>query len=117
MARSTEQVFQDHVKAHLKAHADGDFAAMMVNYADDAVLMTIDSVKVGKAAIQEYIAEVTLAMPDAKMLPLEHNVHGDFVLFTWDGVTDAMTVHGVDTFVIHDDKIQLETVWFTIIPK
>lgn len=36
-ARSTEQVFQDHMRALL----NGDFPALMADYADDAILMTI----------------------------------------------------------------------------
>ncbi len=114
MARSTEQVFQDHVRAHL----EGDLSAMLANYADDAVLMAMDGARVGKAAIQEYLVVTLSALHDAQLTPTGHKVQGDFVLFTWSGVSEAATIpYGVDTFVIHDDKIQLETVWFTIVPK
>ncbi|MBN2002975.1 MAG: nuclear transport factor 2 family protein [Anaerolineae bacterium] len=114
MVRSTEQVFQDQVNAHLR----GDFDAMVANYADDAVLLAMDGARVGKAAIEKYLIETLSALHDAKLTPTGHIVQGDYVLFTWTGESDTMTIpYGVDTFVIHDGKIQLETVWLTMIPK
>lgn len=114
MTRSTEQVFQDHVKAHL----EGNLSAMVENYADDAVLMAMDGARVGKAAIEEYLVKTLSALHDAELSPTGHIVHGDFVLFTWAGESKTATIpYGVDTFVIRDDKIRLETVWFTIISK
>ena len=50
MARSTEQVLND----HLRAISTGDFPALMADYADDAVLMTMDGANVGKEAIGAY---------------------------------------------------------------
>ena len=114
MARSTEQVFQDHMKALLS----GNFPALMADYADDAVLMTMDGANVGKAAIQAFFVNALSAMPNAKLSLTGHIVHGDFVLVNWTGVSDVATVpYGVDTFVIHDDKIRLQTVWMNIVPK
>jgi ketosteroid isomerase-like protein len=52
MARSTEQVYQDHMSALL----GGDIHALMADYADDAVLMTMQGASVGKTAIQGYFA-------------------------------------------------------------
>jgi ketosteroid isomerase-like protein len=114
MARSTEQVFQDHMKALL----GGELAAMMADYADDAVLMTMEGANVGKAAIQGYFVKSLSAMPNFRLSLTGHRVHGDFVLVTWTGVSDVATIpHGVDTFVIHDDKIRLQTVWIAVVPK
>jgi ketosteroid isomerase-like protein len=48
MARSTEQVYQDHMSALL----GGDIHALMADYADDAVLMTMQGASVGKTAVQ-----------------------------------------------------------------
>jgi ketosteroid isomerase-like protein len=114
MARSTEQIYQH----HMNALANGDFPAFIADYADDAVLMTMEGAHVGKNAIQTYFVNALSAMPNSKISPTGHMVQGDFVLLTWTGVSDVATVpHGVDTFVIHDDQIRLQTVWFTIAPK
>jgi hypothetical protein len=57
-------------------------------------------------------------MPNAKLSDTGHLVHGDLVLVTWTGVSDVATIpQGVDTFVIRDDRIQLQTIWFTVVPK
>jgi hypothetical protein len=114
MVRSTELIFQDHMRALL----NGDFPALMADYADDAILMTMDGPNVGKAAIQQYFINSLSAMPNTKLSPGGHVVHGDYVLLNWTGVSDVATVpHGVDTFVIQDDKIRLQTVCFMVIPK
>ena len=114
MARSTEEIFQH----HKNALANGDFPAFIADYADDAVLMTMEGAYVGKDAIQSYFVNALSAMPNSRISPTGHMVHGDLVLLTWTGVSDVATVpHGVDTFVIHDDQIRLQTVWFTIVPK
>lgn len=114
MARSTEQVFRHHTTAL----SSGDLPAWMADYADDAVLMTMDDPKVGKAAIQGYFVSALSAMPNAKLSLTGHVVHGDHVLATWTGVSDVAKVpHGVGTFLVRDDKIQLQTVWFTVAVK
>jgi ketosteroid isomerase-like protein len=114
MARSTEQVFQDHMSALL----NGDFPALMADYADDAVLMTMDGANVDKAGVQGYFVNALSALPNFRLTLTGHIVHGDFVLVTWTATSDVATIpHGVDTFVIRDDKIRLQTVWLTAVPK
>ncbi len=114
MARSTEQVFQDHSTALLKA----DFPALMADYADDAVFMTMQGACVGKAAIQGWFVSTLTANPHMKLTLTGHEVHDDYVLVTWTAVSDVASIpQGVDTFVIRDDRIRLQTVWFAAIPK
>ena len=114
MARSTEEVFQHHDQAL----SNGDFPALMSDYADDAVLMTMEGAVVGKAAIQEWFIQALSSMPNTTVTATGHRVHGDYILLTWTATSDVATVpNGVDTFVISDDKIRLQTVWFTTVPK
>ncbi len=114
MARSTEQVFQDHSTALSKA----DFPALMADYADDAVFMTVDGARVGKAAIQGWFVSAMSANPNLKLTHTGHRVHDDYVLSTWTAESDVASIpYGIDTFVIRDDRIRLQTVWFAAIPK
>ena len=114
MTRSTEQVYQD----HLRALHDGDLLALMADYADDAILMTMVGASPGKAAIQAWFVEMLTSMPNVNIVPGEYTVHGEIVMATWSAVSDVATVpQGVDTFVIHDDRIWLQTIWYTIVPK
>lgn len=115
MARTTEQVFDD----HMRALASGDAEALLSDYADDAVLLTLAQVCVGKAAIGGFFASTMEAFPNMVLTEQGRNVHGDTVLVTWSGDSDVATVEaGVDTFVIRDDKILAQTVWMTTpVPK
>jgi len=39
-------------------------------------------------------------------------------IFIWPAESDVATIsQGVDTFVIRDDRIRLQTMWFTATPK
>jgi len=90
----------------------------MADYADDAVLMTMDGVFVGTAAIQDFFVNALSAMPNLKLSATGVKVHGDWVLCTWTGESDVASIpNGVDTFVIRDDRIRLQTACFTIVPK
>ena len=114
MARSTQQVFND----HMDALARGDMPALMADYADDAVMLTIDQAYVGKAAIQGFFAATFAAMPHAKLTGTGLQVQGDYLLVSWTGDSDTVTVpNGNDTFYIHGDKIHMQSVWFTLLPK
>ena len=74
MARSTEQIYQH----HMDALTNGDFPAFIADYADDAVLMTMEGAHVGKDAIQTYFVNALSAMPNSKISPTGHKVHGRF---------------------------------------
>ncbi len=114
MTRTTDQVLLHHRDALL----NGDFPALMADYADDAVLLTMDGAFTGKAAIQGFFANSMSSMPNLKLSFTGHAVHGDLVLVTWAGDSDVATIpQGADTFIIQDDKIRRQTVWFTVAPK
>jgi hypothetical protein len=114
MTRTTDQVLLHHRDALL----NGDFPALMADYADDAVLLTMDSAFAGKAAIQGFFVNSMSSLPNLKLSFTGHVVHGDLVLVTWTGDSDVATIpHGADTFIIQDDKIRRQTVWFTVAPK
>ena len=114
MARSTEQVYQHHHEALSK----GDIPAVMADYGADAVLMTPEGAKVGSAAIQTAFVKMLSGFPNAKLSVTGHLGHGDYLMVMWKGDSDVATIPcGVDTIVIHDDKIRLQTVWFVTVSK
>jgi len=118
MARSTEQVFQHYGEALAEGLSKGDFSAVMADFADDAVRLTMEGAYVGKAAIQDAAVKFASAMPHAKLSVTGRFVHGDYLMVTWKGDSDVATIpYGVDTMVIHDDKIRLQTSWWATVPK
>jgi ketosteroid isomerase-like protein len=113
MARSTKQVFDDHIAAL----ESGDIAKLMADYADDAILILPDGAVVGKAAIQAAFENMIQGSPNIKFIG-QDIVEGDTLLMIWSAECDTATMpQGVDTFVIRDDKIQRQTAWFVVHPK
>jgi ketosteroid isomerase-like protein len=114
MARSTQQVFEDHGMAI----ASGDMDKLMADYAEDAILLTLDGCCVGKEAIQAFFEETFAGMPNAQITPKALAVEGDTLIVHWSADSDTVSIpDGVDTLVIRDDKIQRQTAWFQAVPK
>ena len=79
MARSTEQVFEDHKNAIL----NGDFPKLIADYADDAVLMTLDGAFVGKEGVQRFFQNLFASQPNPRVSFDEYIVEGDMLLLKW----------------------------------
>ncbi len=114
MARTTQQVFDDHEAAF----QSGDMAQLMADYADDAVMLLLDNVAVGKEAIQALFESLFKGFPGLKVSFEKTAVEDDIFLLQWSGDSDVATLpHGVATFIIQNDKIQRQTEWFVVVPK
>jgi hypothetical protein len=114
MTRSTEQVFEDHKNAILS----GDFPKLIADYANDAVLMTMDGAFVGQEAIQGFFQNIFAANPNVRIDFRQVVVKDDMLLLEWAAESDtAVIAPGVDTFIIRDDKIRRQTMWFIATPK
>jgi ketosteroid isomerase-like protein len=115
MARTTEEVYLE----HLSALGSGDFARLLADYADDAVLMTLDRSFTGKEGVAAFYQGVMEAFPGLVITAGPYVVSGDHHLAAWSADSDVATVDaGIDTFMVHDGTIRLQTVWFpTPVPK
>ena len=114
MGRSTTEVFEHHKNAILKA----DFPEILADYANDAVLLTMDGAFVGVEAIQGFFVNLFSSQPNVRVNFKKHVVEGEVLLLEWSAESDiAVIPKGVDTFIIRDDKIQHQTMWFTMVPK
>lgn len=114
MARTTQQVFDDHEAAF----QSGDMAQLMADYADDAVMLLLDNVAVGKEAIQALFESLFKGFPGLRVSFEKTAVEDDIFLLQWSGDSDVATLpHGVATFIIQNDKIQRQTEWFVVVPK
>jgi ketosteroid isomerase-like protein len=114
MACSTQKVFEDHVAALLS----GDVTKLMADYADDAIVLTLDGSFVGKQAVQAFFEAQLKSMPNFQASLGAMAVEGDTLLVQWSGESDIASIsEAVDSFVIRDDKIQRQTGWFKVVPK
>jgi ketosteroid isomerase-like protein len=91
---------------HLKALEAADLAAIMDDYADDAVLLMGPQPAVGKAAIEQLFGAITASGP-ATMTEDARAIEGEIAYITWH--TDQIAF-GTDTFVVRDGKIVAQTV-------
>ena len=114
MARSVQQVFEH----HMVALGNGDMDELMADYADDAILLTLEGSFVGKGAIQAFFEGMLPGFANFVDTGSAVAVEGDMLVTAWSGESDAMSVqHGVDSFIIKDGRIQRQTFAGLIVAK
>jgi ketosteroid isomerase-like protein len=114
MTRSTREVFD----SHKEALETGNFEQLAGDYAEDAVLVTMDASFSGKDSILKDFFQATLSQfPDIKFDFEKINVEGDVCMLRWSAEASNASAHGVATFIIQDGLIQRHGEWFEILPK
>ena len=115
MTRSTKETFE----SHKKALETLDFAELGADYAEDAVLVTLDGTFVGREAILTGFFQPMMAQfPDAKISFDQVAFEDDTCLLQWSADASAATIPvGTAVFVIKDGLIQRQGEWFQLVPK
>ena len=117
MARTMQQILEHHNRAVLS----GNYKEMLEDYAEDAVMITLEGVFRGKEAIKGVLENLLKNMPNMK--PMETSgdkllIEGDTLLLRWFAESDIATIsNAVDTIVVKNDKIWRQTTCFEIVPK
>lgn len=106
----------DVVTRHMAAFNKGDLAAMMADYADDAVVLQSGTAVQGKPAIQALFARI--AAPPAGGAKLQLTTtriweEGSVGFVTWTGGP----VSGTDQFLVRNGKIQVQVVFMAAPPR
>jgi len=112
---SPEQVLQ----SHLQAIGSGNIDALMADYTEDSVFITPNGSFVGLDAIRREFTNLLAAFPPGSTFNLMgQQVHQDTILLLWSGESDVLDIpFAVDTFVIKQGKILLQTFAGQMIPK
>lgn len=115
MTRSTEEVFQ----SHKEALETLDFAKLGADYAEDAILVTLNGTFAGREAILTGFFQTMLAQfPDVKIAFDDVAFEDDTCLLQWSAEASTMTVPvGTAVFIIKDGLIQRQGEWFQLVPK
>jgi ketosteroid isomerase-like protein len=114
MTRTPQEVFAHHGKAL----AAGDLDEIVVDYADDAVLITPAGVSRGKDDIRQAFATLLGDLPNAAWELKTPVFAGDVLFLEWSADSTVNRVNdGVDTFVFRDGMIWAQTVRYTAQPK
>jgi len=113
-SRTPQQVFAHHGKAL----AAGDLDEIVVDYADDSVLITSAGVARGRDGIRSAFAKLLADLPDAVWDLKNQIFDGDVLFLEWAADSPVSSVDdGVDTFVFRGGMIRAQTVRYTPQPK
>lgn len=98
---------------HLHALGSGDLDAVLDDYTEESLLMTPDGALKGRAAIRAAF-EGFLAGPfkpgTYQFFADARTIEGEVAQIVWHAnCADLDIVHGVDTFVVRDGKIAVQT--------
>lgn len=111
-ARSTEEVFDSHLRLREAHDLEADIAA---NYAEDVVLLTLTGVFRGHDGVRASAAELHKDFPEGRYVYRLRMVDGDVAFLVWSGRSPVGTVRdGADTFVIRDGRIVVQTIHYTV---
>jgi ketosteroid isomerase-like protein len=114
MTRTPQEVFAHHGKAL----AAGDLDEIVVDYADDSVLITPAGVARGKDSIRNAFVALLDDLPNAAWELKTPIFAGDVLFLEWTADSAVNRVNdGVDTFVFRDGMIWAQTVRYTPQPK
>ena len=115
LTRTTEEVYN----SHREAVETMDLEKLMADYAEDAVLVTLDGSFVGREAIFEGFFQPYLAQfPDIKFNFERTAFEDDVCLLQWSAEASAASVpKGTAVFAIRDGLIQRQGEWFELVLK
>lgn len=112
-ARSTQEVFDDHLRLREQGDTDADIAR---NYAEDVVLLSGTGIHHGHPGAHETARILARYMPNATWEYRTRLVDGDYAFLEWTGrAPDGREVcDGADSFTIRDGRIVCQTMHYTV---
>lgn len=113
--RSTAEVFDDHLERRTAGDLEGDLAH---NYAPDVVLLCEHGPRTGRDSVRESAEQLAKQLPDASFEYLVKHVDREYALLFWRADSlKARANHGVDSFVIRDGRIVMQSVYYALEKK
>jgi SnoaL-like domain len=111
-ARATIEAFEDHLARRSHGDIEGDLER---NYARDVILLCEHGVLKGHAAVRNSAKALAEQLSDARFEYPVKAIHGENVLLHWRArSTKAYVDVGLDTFVVRDGRIVLQTVSYQL---
>ena len=111
MARTPQEIFEHHATALMEGDVDG----IVEDYADDALFITSGGVLRGKDGVREAFTTLLGELPDAAWDVPTQIFEDDILYIEWSAAAEKSRVRdGVDTFVMGDDGIRVQTIHYTL---
>lgn len=113
--RTTQEVFEDHLKCRLKGDAIGD---AWRNYDARVLLLSSRGVFEGRKGV---LSSAEILDRDLKNGTFEFNtvrIKNDYVFLEWTGTSEGTFINdGADSFVIKNGKIVFQSIHYTVIKR
>lgn len=111
MDRTSLEVLEDHLDCRMKGDVEADIAR---NYAEDVVMLTAASKRIGHDAVREFSRMLQRHVPADYEIPRKE-VEGRFAYIEWRAREGSRRVEdGADGFVIENGKIVCQTIHYTV---
>jgi hypothetical protein len=115
MTRSTADVFADHLHLRAESQLEEDLER---NYSEEVVLIHQFGVKRGRAGVRESAYRLQDQLRGGHYEYVAQRVEGDYAYLLWRAASPSARIeHGVDSFVIRDGKIVMQTVHYEVLPQ
>lgn len=105
---------------HANALRARDLQAILLDYADDAVLILPTGTLAGKGYVEGYYKALfeKFSAPGAAFHILDQSVTGSVARVAWSGKTDGTVFqHGSDTFAVEGGKIRYQIVGYKVVAR
>jgi ketosteroid isomerase-like protein len=111
MTRTPQEVLAHHSRALVAADLD----EIVADFADDAVVITPAGAKRGRAGVREAFTQLLADLPDAAWSVKKQTSADGVVMLEWTAdAAGSRANDGVDTFVLEDGMIRVQTVCYTL---
>lgn len=112
MARSTREVFEDHLRLRSQGRVEDDLAR---NYAENVTLLCEFGPMTGRRAVRKSARRLGLQLPEAEFEFPTKAVEGEYAFLVWTARSrDFEVEHGADSFVIRDGRIVMQTIFYRL---
>lgn len=111
VGRSADDVFRDHIHAV----NSGDIQTILGDYAEHAQMLTAQGALNGREGVEAFYTQAFSLLPGAQIAVNQIVAGQNSLLVWWSAESSAGRIDdGIDTFVIEDGLIVLQTPTFTV---
>ena len=112
-ARTTTEVFEDHLAKRLAGDVEGD---IRMNYSPDVVFLTGTGAFTGHDGVRASAKELTRYLPEDSVFEYRHTlVEGEYAFLEWTTHSNrGQVTDGADSFVIRDGKIVFQSIHYSV---
>jgi hypothetical protein len=105
-------VFEDHLRLRLEGRTEED---IQKNYSDAIVLLSGMETVQGKDALRRWADDLARDLPEASFEYVAKQVNDEYAFLHWRAqAASAHVRHGVDSFVIRDGLIVMQSVYYPL---